>query len=156
MPLVDGIQVALTTGGRQSSSSKDPLYVGVFSAPGDAGLDFAGKEFPLNAKGDNLRRGTTETFGLGTGTGSKTPKDASIGRTNDPKLAQIDSNNIKEIYVKKQGDLSGAKDDAYELDFMKVELLVGGNVVKTYTLNPPTPPGTVWLGNEYGNQAWLG
>lgn len=153
MSHVRGMRVTLQTASSNNSGTSDPIYIGI-AGPG------GGREFPLNTPGDDFEEGRTETFVLGTvfenTPDPKKPVNSEPGRPNDPEKFRIELDEINQVYIRKQErSVKDGKDDAYQLDDVKVELYgrpIDSPQKRTFKV---ATGDNVWLGNEFGHQAWL-
>ncbi|HEX6255018.1 MAG TPA: hypothetical protein VFZ70_04330 [Euzebyales bacterium] len=146
----------------QSAATDDTLYVGVEGTDG-------GREFPLNVAGfDGFEPGTQIRYLLGReedAVGSLPPVDFTVDKSekpdqrNHPSYYRIELHDVTGVYLRKQGDLSHAGDDAYQLDQIEVQLhSPNTNQIRTFrnTHNVGNFGGDdIFLGNEYGHQVWL-
>lgn len=141
---IDGIFVSLKTGSQWWAGTNDHLYIGVVGTVG-------GREFALGVdEFDDFEEGTTVTYSIGPG--------ASFFNGREPATAAgelasmtICLPNVTHVYLRKQGDRTHAGDDAWELSDVFVYLLASPSPTRVFAST-----GTATLGNEYGNQVWLG
>ena len=147
-----GMKVRLITHSDANSGTDDHIYIGVVGSRG-------GREFPLaTANFNDFETGSDVTYVLGTifdaePPGAKHPEKSTRGGDNDPQGFRIDLGDVDYVYIRKQGDRSGGDDDAYQLDFVRVELYareVDNPSKRTFRAS-----NNLWFGNEFGHQAWL-
>ncbi|MGV9821776.1 PLAT/LH2 domain-containing protein [Nocardia xishanensis] len=151
MSHIRGMLVELSTHANRNSGTDDHLYIGVYGTDG-------GREFPLDAPGDDFETGTRVTYVLGdvpeTLPEWRRPNFSEPGGPCDPAALHIDLDSVEQVYIRKQAKGFGdSDDDAYQLDTVRVVLRAGDDG-RAFILPTPGSKG-LWFGNEYGHQAWL-
>lgn len=150
MSHIRGMKVELLTHYNPGSGTDDHIYVGVYGSDG-------GREFPLDAPGDDFEPRTDVTYVLGTVPatlpGWRRPKYSEPGGRCDPAFLNIDLDSVQQVYLRKQA--KGVDDDAYQLDRVRVVLHATGDDARAFILSTGGPDKGVWLGNEFGHQVWL-
>lgn len=152
MTHVRGIKVTLETHSDADSGTNDMIYIGVVGSGG-------GREFPLASPEINdFETGTDITYVLGTihesvPSGSQVPVFAAPGQQNDPAGFRMELSDVDHVYIRKQGDRSFREDNAYQLDSVVVELYA--RQIDTPDKRTFRASNNLWLGNEFGAQAWL-
>jgi hypothetical protein len=144
-----GIVVRLKTGAAKYAGTDDPLFLGVSGSAG-------GREFPLDVRWfDDAERGSDVRYALGdvwdeaAVLGARRPEESQAG-WNDPKLAYVGFEGIDRVYLRKHAGRRPSDDDAYQLDLIEVTLY--GDAGRRRTFRCTT---ALWLGLNYGLQAWL-
>ena len=144
MSKINGIFVSLSTAGQWWAGTNNHLYLGVVGTVG-------GREFALNVAGfDDFEEGTVVTYSIGPGAalfGGKIPATAPQA------LAEmtICQPNVTHVYLRKQGDRTFDGDDMWRLSSAYIYLIADGDPTRVFS---STGPAT--LGNEHGQQIWLG
>jgi hypothetical protein len=141
-----GILVELDT----DSGTDDQIYVGVVGRGG-------GREFPLATANFNDFEPGLATYLLGAiwqvaPANVKHPDMSLVGERNDPEVFRIELGEVDYVYIRKEGDPT-ASDDAYKFDSVEVKLYAAqGDTpnLRTFSTNSD-----LWLGNEFGHQAWI-
>ena len=150
MSHVRGILVRLKTKSQSGAGTDDHIYIGVVGSGG-------GREFPLDVRGFNdFREDQDITYWFGSVwdeaalEGVKRPYRSEPGERNDPDWFRIELDQLQTVYVRKQGDRSVQGDDAFKMDEVEVTLYGVSPEKRTFGTS-----NDLWLGNEYGHQAWL-
>ncbi|WP_160093670.1 PLAT/LH2 domain-containing protein [Rhodococcus sp. T7] len=143
--------VELQTHSESGSGTDDHLYIGIFGTDG-------GREFPLDSPSDDFEAGSHITYVLGETPASqpdwRRPNFSEPGGRCDPAGLGIDLDSVQQVYIRKQArGFTTSDDDAYQLDLVRV-ILQAGNESRAFIL-PTTGAKGLWLGNEFGHQAWL-
>lgn len=131
----------------------------VFSALGRPGISTRREEF--RQRGD-FEPGSDIKYALGTvwdgsvPTGSKTPLSSAPVEDNDPAVFPIELGDVEFVYIRKQARQGAAPSQDAEIDNA---YRFAGVDVTLYSINPESrtfsAPGRLWLGHEFGLQAWL-
>ncbi|MBI4262735.1 MAG: hypothetical protein HY657_00005 [Acidobacteria bacterium] len=145
-----GMVVQLKTKAQSGAGTDDHLYIGVVGSGG-------GREFPLDVRDFNdFESGSDVKYWFGTvwdGTalaGARKPNRSDPGDRNDPAWHNVALKDVQTVYLRKQGSRSTDGDDAYKLDKVEVTLFGASPEKRIFSTGED-----IWLGNEYGHQAWL-
>lgn len=143
MSNLNGIFVSLTTAGQSWAGTDNHLYIGIVGTVG-------GREFALAVNGFNdFEEGTVVPYSIGPGAtafGGRIP-DTAADVLDEMTICQP---NVTHVYLRKQGNLTHAGDDAWRLASAFVYLTAANSPTRIFVSTGPTT-----LGNEYGLQAWL-
>lgn len=149
----------------EASMTQDRLYLGL------AGND-GGREFPLSVadqelftagKGVRLLLGREEDLVSPQPFDFHPDKSENPNQRNSPRFYRVEQADVTHVYLRKEGDLTHAGDDAWKLEDVEVQLhdpFAAGSVRRFVNQDPvDVPPedgeDEIWLGNEYGHQVWL-
>lgn len=153
MVQLTGMSVTLNTDTSSDSGTDDHIYIGVVGKGG-------GREFALASPEEDYITGEQEKFALGfiyeggvVGPSTKFPKKSDVGENNDPAFYPLDMDRVDYVYLRKQGDRTEDKDDAYRLKNVRVVLY--GPSAPSKRIFVSTNNKALWLANEHGHVVYL-
>jgi len=144
---IEGIVVELTTGSQSWAGTDNHLYLGVVGTQG-------GREFSLDVSGFNdFEAGSKvnyvigKEFPLALPGPEKKPITAPASLTGGSKISQP---HVTHVYLRKQGLLTEASDDAWQLQGARVWLMNASDPTQIWEARGP-----LTLSLEDGLQVWL-
>jgi hypothetical protein len=169
MTILQGVTITLETGDdtnrRRGSSTDNHLYLGVHGGK-SGGIEFA--IHAADRKFDDFEKGTTKYYaGLVPRSFHDNPdyKVCYVTAQVQQRLLfssmNIDAHLIDTVYLRKNGDLTHADDDAYKLKSIEVDLWYLNKDTervhrKTFSFQAGGgEPDGLYLGNENGLKVWL-
>jgi len=133
---INVIQARLVTGNRAAAGTDGRVYIGA-----------AGREFRIDAAGNDFERGANRTYILGQGSGVRN------AGSNDPRNPQLDTEDLDKYPVYLRFEPSGGGPD-WNVERVQVTVNPGRDEVNFDNLRLSGAP-DVWLGTNHGKAIYL-